>query len=212
MDYSHAGADGSMIELARARQRLMQAAADIGAAMRDVDSYETDAARAATIAALCAATLMVTDIIRISMSAMDRRARFLFGRWDEAENCVYRAVGVMGGPKKVSRDDLLKGLDQNLRPAGDLIQAVRTAQGGLRTVKLNPPKGLGLVIDLGLAMSADTLLMVQAGQTEQAAHSSAHAARQGMRRTLTRLQARIFQIDREFTSAFDRAGRFGVVA
>ena len=192
-------------DLASQRHRLRGAAEDIQHAMQDVNRFQADASNYATIAAAWAATLMVADILKIGLSAMDRRARVLFAAQDRTIERANKALKLLGLRTMTTKADLMKTVDPNLQGAVKLMADIRAAREFLKKQGINAPKEMNLLLDLGTAMADDAVLIMQAGQLQRQARSNANAARNNMRNSLSRINQRIKIVDQELTRLIDRA-------
>jgi hypothetical protein len=185
------------------RARLMALQRDIESAMRDVDRFSKEGALYAGIAAGWAATLMVCDILKVGLSAMDRRAAVLFKAQDRQISNANKVLKTLGLPTLTSKEELMAGVDPNLQGAIKLTSEIREAQAFLKKQGAKAPKHIALLIDLGTVMADDTVLLIQAGQEQNHVRSNAENARNSMRSQLMRIRQRIEALDREFSRVFE---------
>jgi hypothetical protein len=185
------------------RARLMALQRDIESAMRDVDRFSKEGALYAGIAAGWAATLMVCDILKVGLSAMDRRAAVLFKAQDRQISNANKVLKTLGLPTLTSKEELMAGVDPNLQGAIKLTSEIREAQAFLKKQGAKAPKHIALLIDLGTVMADDTVLLIQAGQEQNHVRSNAENARNSMRSQLMRIRQRIEALDREFSRLFE---------
>jgi hypothetical protein len=167
------------------RARLMALQRDIESAMRDVDRFSKEGALYAGIAAGWAATLMVCDILKVGLSAMDRRAAVLFKAQDRQISNANKVLKTLGLPTLTSKEELMAGVDPNLQGAIKLTSEIREAQAFLKKQGAKAPKHIALLIDLGTVMADDTVLLIQAGQEQN------------------HVRQRIEALDREFSRVFE---------
>ena len=198
------------------RAYLRAIALDIQQAMHDVDRYQAEAVQDANIAAVWAATLMVCDIARIGLSAGDRRARLLFAALDNATARAGRVMRLFGAAKVPTKDDLLRAVNDDLKRPVRMLGAVTAARGVLSRLKLpttggpvavTVPEEVNLVLDLAMAMAADTVLILQAQGLASRAGTQAAQARGQMRVNLHRVLQKMMLIDAELTRQWDRMQR-----
>lgn len=185
------------------RARLMALQRDIESAMRDVDRFSKEGALYAGIAAGWAATLMVCDILKVGLSAMDRRAAVLFKAQDRQISNANKVLKTLGLPTLTRKEELMAGVDPNLQGAIKLTSEIREAQAFLKKQGAKAPKHIALLIDLGTVMADDTVLLIQAGQEQNHVRSNAENARNSMRSQLMRIRQRIEALDREFSRLFE---------
>ena len=189
------------------RHRLRGVAEDVRRVMQDVGRFEAEGAHHANMAAVWAATLMVADILKIGLSAGDRRANVLFKAQDRAIEQANTVLKHLGLRTITTRGELLKTVDPNRRGAVNFVQHVREAQQFLKRHQAKAPKEIDLLLKIGIAMTEDSVLILQAGQTGQQVHAGAAAARASMLNNLSRVSQRILLIDQEITRMVDLAVR-----
>lgn len=198
------------------RQRLRSVSDEIRNSMRDLDRYQGEAHRDAAMAAVWAATLMVCDILRIGLSAADKRINLIFAAQDRALQSANRILKLFGSSRIVTKADLIESVSAELAPAAQATEDVRKAMAELRKLKVpttgqpvpvKVPKEAALVVDLGIAMAQDTILMLQASRLQRQASLSVAQSRMQMQQTLTKVLSRILLIESEITREFERLQR-----
>jgi hypothetical protein len=147
--------------------------------------------------------LMVCDILKVGLSAMDRRAAVLFKAQDRQISNANKVLKTLGLPTLTSKEELMAGVDPNLQGAIKLTSEIREAQAFLKKQGAKAPKHIALLIDLGTVMADDTVLLIQAGQEQNHVRSNAENARNSMRSQLMRIRQRIEALDREFSRVFE---------
>ena len=81
----------------RAQQQMLRSVSDdIRGSLRDLDRIQSEAMHDAAMAAVWAATLMVCDILKIGLSAADRRAKLLLSAQDRAVRSADRILKLLG--------------------------------------------------------------------------------------------------------------------
>lgn len=201
----------------RAQQQMLRSVSDdIRGSLRDLDRIQSEAMHDAAMAAVWAATLMVCDILKIGLSAADRRAKLLFSAQDRAVRSADRILKLLGAGGLATKADLMKSVSAELGPAAQATEDVRKAMSELRNLKLPTtgqpvpvkiPKEAGLLVDLGVAMAQDTILLMQAGHLQRQASVNAAQGRAQMKQSLMRVQNKITLIDSEITRAVERLER-----
>lgn len=187
------------------RGRLADVLREIDQASRDISGYDAEGARNANLAAGWAATLMVANILKTGLSAVDRRVALLFKVADRRIAKANQVMKILGGPTLATRKDVLKTVDPNLRGTVEMLDDVRKVRAFLKDNKVPTNKDVDLVLDIGITMAEDAALIMQAGQTRQAVHDSASAAQANLRRTLDRTKASIRRIDEEILRMMAKA-------
>jgi hypothetical protein len=187
------------------RSRLQGVASDIRAAMKDVKRFGAEGARYAEMAAMWAATLMVAEICKLGLSAGDRRAKVLFNAQDRMFAQANKMLKFLGMATIATKDDVLKTLDPDLRSIDQMTGYVQTTREFLKKVGVNENKETRLVLDLVVAMTQDTLLIMQAMKLQQQVSGNATAAQVKMQQSLTKVTRKIMLIDSELTRMIERA-------
>lgn len=203
------------------RQMVQSVANDIRSSLRDVDRYEGEAINAANMAAVWAATLMVCDIVRIGLSAADKKAALAFSTQDRAIQSANRVLKLFGSGGIATKASLMKSIGPELEGAAKATDTLRKVAGELKKLKVPTtngpvpvkiPKEASLLVDLGLAMAEDTILLLQAGNMQRQASVTAAQSRMQMRQNLQKVLNRIMLIDGEITREFERLRRIGNTA
>lgn len=194
------------------RNQLHQCAALMRESIQDIDTIQKEGTEAAGYAAAWAAVLMTTDILRIGLSAGDRRARLLFQGLDRAIARADKVLVAFGQKPTMKKSDLMASLDPELRGTGQFIKDVREAQGFLKGQGVKPPKQLKLVMDLAMAMTEDTLLMLNAGQLQKQVGEQARHGRMQAAMHLKRVLSRLAHVDAQILQAFDQRDLFNRTA
>ncbi|MBY3347970.1 hypothetical protein [Rhizobium laguerreae] len=193
-------------ELLSRRQRLKAALQELKAARNDVSKFGAEGDTAVVMVMMWASVMMVTDVLKIGMSAADKRALSLFSAID---NGIAKADGLLqifGARPMVKKADLLKQVDPNLQKSVVVIDYLRKGRDVLdkaaKQVELSRDalenyKALNLVAKLGLAMADDTILLMQAGtlQTQNAARIRNVIA--AIDRQVSDMDRKVAEIDRE---------------
>jgi hypothetical protein len=185
------------------RQRLVNLLADIESSIDDVRGYEAEGERYASYALAWASTIMLTDILRIGLSAVDRRAKLLFKAQDDALARASKFLQLLGLGALTTKADLMKAVDPSLGVAPKLTESVRDAQKLLKDAKVQAPKNVTLVLDLGTAICDDTVLMIDAGMTSQQVQNQSKHVQEMMRQTLQKIRKRLVLIEQEYTRVFE---------
>lgn len=203
------------------RERLRSVVEDIRSSIRNLNQIEGEAHRDAAMAAMWAATLMVCDILKIGLAAADKRASLIFSAQDRAVQSANRILKLFGAPTITTKADLMKSVSAELTPAAKATENLRTAMAELKKLKVPTtgqpipvriPKEAGLLVDLGVAMAQDTILLLEAGQLQRQASANVAQSRVMMRDQLTRVLTRLMLIESEFAREFDRLWRMASIA
>lgn len=203
------------------RQMLQSVAGDIRGSLQDVDRFENEAILDATFAAAWAATLMVCDILKIGLSAADKRADLLFKQQDDLIKTANKVLKLLGARTITTKADLMRSLGPEVTTASRATETVRTTMEQLRRMKVpttrHPlpvavPKEAGLLVDLGVAMAQDTLLLLEAGNLQRRANVTAAQSRMQMRQSLNKVLSRIMLVEGEITREIERLQRLGRTA
>jgi hypothetical protein len=150
--------------------RLEGIADDIRNVQQDLLRFDREGAENATYAATWAATLMVADILRRSVSAMDRRAPILFSAFDRKVATANKLLKTLGLKTIATREDIMRDIDPNLKPVVDFTRDVQEAREMLQKHKIRAPKEVDLILDLGIDMTNDATLIMQSAQIAQQTH------------------------------------------
>ncbi len=147
--------------------RLQGMADDIRSVQQDLLRFDREGAENATYAATWAATLMVADILRRSVSAMDRRAPILFSAFDRKVATANKLLKMLGLKTIATREEIMKDIDPNLKPVVDFTRDVQEAREILKKYKIRAPKAVDLILDLGIDITNDATLIMQSAQIAQ---------------------------------------------
>jgi hypothetical protein len=199
-------------QLRAKRRRCEIAIANIESAMQDIRKYQKDGATDAGWAATIAATMMVVDIVKHGVAAVDKRADYLFKAIDHFSHRDERMKALLD-----SVDSPLRGA----RSATDFVENAKkwdkrannsakfflyanrvvhysaTAAKTLRHVKkvttISEP--LSLTIDIGIDMANDSLLMMSAMMTQQGVQTSGDAAWNNSLRQLNKVKLSLIKVN-----------------
>jgi hypothetical protein len=161
----------SQLEALEAEERRLQGIADdIRSVQQDLYRFDREGAENATYAATWAATLMVADILRRSVSAMDRRAPILFSAFDKKVATANKLLKMLGLKTITTREEIMKDIDPNLKPVVDFTRDVQQAREILKRYKIRAPREVDLILDLGIDMTNDATLIMQSQQVAQQTH------------------------------------------
>lgn len=173
-------------ELVQRRARLAAAGDAIAGTLRDIQNAGREGSEAAGIAACWAAVMMATGIVKTGLSISNKTAAAGFGAIDSAISSANRVLTELQMPTIATKGDVMKAVDPNLQGAAGFIRSVNEARAFLKKAGANPPPHVKLMLDLATQMAEDTLLMLQAGQTQAVVNRNTQLA---MRQVVTRLQA-----------------------
>jgi hypothetical protein len=155
---------------------------------------------------------MVAEISKIGLSAGDRRARVLFQAQDRLFEQANKVLKLFGMKSMVTKDDVLKSLDPDLRNGARFTDTIQKTRDVLTKVGLKENKEVKLLLDLVIAMTNDTLLIIQTTHTQQQISANAAAAQAKMRASLSRINRHIQNVDLELTRMIERAARKSRIA
>jgi hypothetical protein len=194
------------------RELLALAVKDLAQTSSDVGGYGREGALFASYAACWAAALMVADIIKIGLKAGDRRARLLFDAQDQAVQRANKLIKAMGGRPLPQKADVLKSVDPQFNGVVGFLDDVKKSREFLKKHKAKEPKEVSLLLDLGIAMTEDSVLILDAGTQQQRSVQQAAAAQAQIRAKMARLQSKIAEFDREMTRMIERGQRLSNIA
>ncbi len=200
-----------LAELRLKRIRLQDGIAAIEAARRDMSTFNAEGQRYAGFAATAAGVLMLTDIVSTGMQAMPGSigtgSRFLFTRWEQAEERARKLLKHFG-VQTTTKADLLKGVaDQTSRQILEVEEAVREAREHLKKVGVKPPKELAVVLDLASKMAQDSALMLDAARTGTRVGQQAKSQLTQVDMRLSRLRVQLHQVDTEIRNILEEGIR-----
>ena len=200
----------NLSELIAKRQRLSEAMRAVKEAAYDVARYRDEALNHVAYAAMWAAVLMATDVVKSGLSAADKRAAFGFSMLDRAIAKANKVLPLLRMAPIATKADALRAVDPNLQGAASFLSEVREARSVLSKARINAPKELDLVLNISLGMAEDTLLLLQAGQQQTLVAQQSAAVSANIRVQLQRMQSAIARLDvaiSEFIAQYERNRR-----
>lgn len=196
----------SRLEALRAEQlRLKGVADDIKSVRADLLRFDREGAENATYAAAWAATLMVADILRRSVSAMDRRASILFSAFDRKVATANKLMRLLGWKTIATREEIMKNVDRNLKPAVDFTKDIQRVRAMLKEYKIRAPKEVDLLLDLGIDITNDSILIMQSGQLVDQIHGRTNHNLSQNALALERINKRIRAVQLEMMHLIEQA-------
>jgi hypothetical protein len=177
--------------------RLQGIADDIRSVQQDLLRFDREGAENATYAATWAATLMVADILRRSVSAMDRRAPILFSAFDRNLATANKLLKILGMRTIATREEIMKDIDPNLKPVVNFTRDIQEAREILKKHKIRAPKEVDLILDLGIDMANDSMLIMQSAQIAQQGHDRTKYNLSQTAHNLQRVSRRIHEVQVE---------------
>ena len=157
------------------RQRLRDAISALGGIKQDVARHGQEGQAAAAAAAMWAAVLMVAEILKTTISAMDPKAAAGFHMFDSMVEKADKLLQLFGSRPMTKKADLMKQVDPNLAHGATVVGYIRTARTKIieatKNVKMSKiaterVAQLDLVARLGIDMADSTILLMQAGQDQ----------------------------------------------
>ncbi len=203
------------------RVRLKAAATEIRKTKQDIARYGAEGAEAAAYAAMWATIMMVTDILKIGMSAGDKRAAFAFSSIDTLIDKADKLMQLFGSRPMTKKADLMKQVDPNLQNAVTVIGYIRKTReviskaagdAKLAGQALENFNQLDLVAKIGVAMADDTVLLMQAGQLQSRSNAMASQAIAAIDRQISDMARKIGEIDRQIDYMLYRANKASNIA
>lgn len=209
------------------RSRLTQALNDMTMMQREMQRTRNQGNFDAGMACVWAAVLLVTDIVKDGVSAYDKRAALAFTVLDKGIDQANKLLHAFRIAPIAKKSDALAALDPNLRQVAGWTHSIRQVQsvlhgaafvtkpggvvdGVLKQSGLPPlhPKVGGalqkasgprvdLMVNLALDMTEDTLLMLNAGQTQNRVNAINDAAIQRAGAQIRKVQVLIQKVDKE---------------
>lgn len=196
----------SPLEALRAEElRLRGLADDIRSVRGDLLRFNREGVENATYAAAWAATLMVTDILRRSVSAMDRRASILFSALDRNVATANKVMRMLGLKTIATREGIMKNIDPNLKPIVDFTRDVQKARDIIKKYKIRAPKELNLILDLGIDITNDSALIMQGMQLIRETQDRTNHNLSQNALALERVNKRIREVQMEIQRLIDQA-------
>lgn len=202
IDFKSASAPLSDLDLQRQRLRLL--IEDTEHSIKEVRRFEAEGERYASYAVAWAATMTLVDILKIGLSAADRRAKILFQAQDKMLAQASKILELLGEKPVATKADLLKSMDSSLELAPKMTDGIRKAQKLLKQAEVKVPKHLTLLIDLGTTMCDDYILMIDAGMASQKIHDHSAQIQEGMRKSLAKLRKKLLLIEQAYTQLFEQ--------
>lgn len=203
------------------RTKLHTAIDEARKCKEDIVKYGSEGAQAATYASMWAAIMMVTDIVKIGVSAADPPAAFVFKGIDMLTDKADKLMQLFGSRPMTKKEDLLKQVDANLQNGVVIIGYIKKAKDVMAKFGLDKKltgqalenfKHLTLVAELGVAMADDTLVLMQAGQLQSNANKVTQQAIAGIDRQITNMVRKVAEIDRQIAYMIYRADRAANIA
>lgn len=185
------------------RKRLKYLIEDVEHSIKEVRRFESEGERYASYAVAWAATMTLTDILKISLSALDRRAKLLFEAQDKSLAQASKILQLLGYKPLATKADLLKTMDSSLELAPKLTDGIRKAQKALKGAKVKVPKHFTLLLDLGTTLCDDFFLMIDAGMTSQHVQNQSAQSQEMMRKTLAKLRKNLLLTEQAYTQLFE---------
>lgn len=187
------------LDLIQKRAALNNAANAIAAAMQDIQSAGREGSEAAGYAACWAAVMMATGIVKTGLTVSNKGAAAGFAAIDGAIANANKVLGALGMRTIATKGEAMKSLDPNLAGAAGFLRDVGEARRILKQAGANPPAHLKLLLDLATQMAEDTLLMLQAGQTQGDVHRNTRAAHHQAAARLHALRTKIMLLDNQIS-------------
>lgn len=191
-------------DLLQRRDRIVQCLAKMRAARADTTKIGADGRLDATFAAAWAAVMMVTDILKIAMTAGNKQAAAQFALQDKMVEKADRLMQMFGSSPMTKKSDLMAQIDPNLKTAAGITKSLRDAQSAINkaatelkmdtSITTNFGKW-GLVAKIGIEMADDTLLLIQAGQIGDQAIRGARMAQSQIDRLIAKQSENLAAID-----------------
>jgi hypothetical protein len=194
-----------LMDLAEKRRRLAEASDLIEAAAKDVVGARNEGVTNAGYAAAWAAVLLATDIIKAGISAVDAQAAAAFSGLDKAIGAANRLLPLLRMAPIATMADVLKSVDPNVQGVAGFLIDLREAKALLARARISAPRDLGLVLTLATGMAEDTLLLLQAGQQQQAIASRSGAALAAMATRLRTIRVKLMELDVAMSGLMDLA-------
>jgi hypothetical protein len=201
-------------QLRAKRTRCELAIVNIEAAMQDIRKYQNDGATAAGWAATIAATMMVLDIVKEGVAAVDRRAEFSFkvidhfSHRDEKMKALLDSVdpSLRGARSATDFVENAKKWNKGTNVSAKFLLVVNsvmhysaTAAKTLRQVKkvttISEP--LSLTIDIGIDMANDSLLLMSAMMAQSRVQASGDAAWNNSLLQLSKVRQSLIKVNRQ---------------
>jgi hypothetical protein len=196
----------SQFEVLEAEEwRLQGIAKDIRSVQQDLLRFDREGAENAAYAATWAATLMVADVLRRSICAMDRRAPILFSAFDRKVATANKLLKMLGLKTIATREEIMRDIDPNLKPVVEFTRDVQEAREMLYKYKIRAPKEVDLILDLAIDMANDSILIMQTMQTAQQTRDRTNYNLSQVNHHLERVNRRIRNIQVEINRFIEQA-------
>jgi hypothetical protein len=198
----------SLKELAAKRFLLGEAVRMMTDAQRDMRRYQSEASLYCGYAAAWAAVLMTVEIVKIGLTASDSKAAAAFSVIDRSIDQANKLLIAFGHTPIQKKEQALESLDPSLRKVSAMTQTIQQARGVLKKLGVTEQKELALLLDLGVAMTDDTLLMLQAGLLDQKLFRSSQAAITRTGHQIELLKSKINRLDDQIQYLLYQRERF----
>lgn len=206
----------SIATLMSDREKLETAAKAIDAAIHDMQAARADAQFNSGCAAAWAAVMMTCDIVRAGLSSAFRVADREFQAIDKGIALANHFLSFWGHTPIATKADLMATVDPEFRRTEDLLESVQAARQFLKKHRINPPphaaRQVNLILDLGVAMTEDTLLLMQAGNTGTRAAALADQGISAAQHRLRSIRTRINRINHQIMHELEMRERFATTA
>ncbi len=195
---------GALNDLLSRRQRIAQTITQMQAARMDVTQAGAEGRLNATVAAAWAGVMMVTDVLKIAMTAGNKQAAAQFALQDRMVENADKLMQRFGSSPMTKKSDLMAQVDPNLRTAAGITKSLRSAQDALgkgakilgQDTGVNTNLGKwNLVAKIGIEMADDTILLIQAGQIGDQAIRGARIAQSQIDRLIAKQSQQLSAID-----------------
>jgi hypothetical protein len=104
-----------------------------------------------------------------------------------------------------TKDDVLRTLDPDLRNVNKMTEYVQKTRTFLKAAGVSENRETKLVLDIAVAMTQDTLLVMQAMNLQQQVNTNALSTQAKMRQSLIQVTRKIMMIESELTRMIERA-------
>lgn len=144
------------------QRRLIESAANIRLAIRDIHSYTDEGVFFAHVAAAWAGGMIVADVARTTMTVFVRHSTAVFAAWDKSVAKAEKALNYLVQYKPVTKQELLDTVGPDYRGTVDFVSDVKTARELLKKVGITAPRNLSKILDGSEAITEDIILMLTA--------------------------------------------------
>lgn len=205
-------ANNPLNDLDLERTRLKYLILDVEHSIKEVRRFEAEGERYASYAVAWAATMTLMDILKVGLSAADRRAKILFEAQDKSLAQASKILQLFGYKPLATKADLLKTMDSSLELAPKMTDGVRKAQKILKEANVKVPKHLTLLLDLGTTMCDDFFLMVDAGIISRQLQDQSLQSQKMMRDTLAKMRKKLLLIEQGYIRLLEQGRVFARTA